>query len=70
MKETFELISSNQSKPAAVIASTIRGKGLPSIEQRADRWFCNFANDEVDMLINELHTRQKDDLTSETLVVR
>jgi len=70
LEKTFELISSNQSKPAAVIASTIRGKGLPSIEQRADRWFCNFANDEVDMLINELHTRQKADLTSETLVVR
>ena len=26
-------------KPTAIIAKTVRGKGLPSIERRADRWF-------------------------------
>src|SRR5262249_9801972 len=40
-------------RPQAVIANTTRGKGLPSIESRADRWFCNFTADEVVMLLAE-----------------
>lgn len=43
--------------PAAasvVIADTVRGRGLPSIEARADRWFANFSAAEVDKLLGEL----------------
>jgi transketolase len=53
-----------------VIADTVRGKGLPSIERRADRWFCNFNATEVDDLLKELHGVHLTQLTSETLVVR
>lgn len=53
-----------------VIADTVRGKGLPSIERRADRWFCNFNSTEVDDLLKELHGEHLTHLTSETLVVR
>jgi transketolase len=53
-----------------VIADTVRGKGLPSIERRADRWFCNFNATEVDSLLKELHGEHLTQLTSETLVVR
>src|ERR1700712_755972 len=53
-----------------VIADTVRGKGLPSIERRADRWFCNFNAEEVDSLLKELHGEHTTQLTSETLVVR
>ena len=69
MDKTFSSIK-NDNKPSVVIADTIRGKGLPSIEARADRWFCNFSHDEVEQLINELHTKEKTDLKSETLIVR
>lgn len=69
MDKTFTSIVNNK-KPTVVIADTIRGKGLPSIEARADRWFCNFTHDEIDQLINELHTKEKTDLKSETLIVR
>jgi len=41
--------------PSVVIAETVRGKGIPSIESRADRWFCNFADDEVELLVKELY---------------
>ena len=57
-------------KPSVIIADTIRGKGVPSIEKRADRWFCNFKQEEVEDLIRELHGDTKAALTSETLTVR
>jgi len=53
-----------------VIADTVRGKGLPSIEERADRWFCNFSSAEIDQLLLELHGEHETALTSETLIVR
>ena len=69
MDKTFSSIT-KEKKPSVVIADTIRGKGLPSIEARADRWFCNFTHEEIEQLINELHTKEKTDLKSETLIVR
>jgi transketolase len=59
-----------EGKPSVVIADTVRGKGLPSIEKRADRWFVNFTGDEVQMLLQELRGNAKAKLTSETLMVR
>ena len=53
-----------------LIADTMRGKGLPSIQERADRWFCNFNAGEVEQLLLELHGEHNTTLTSETLVVR
>ena len=41
--------------PSALIADTVRGRGLPSIESRADRWFANFTPAEVEALLQELH---------------
>lgn len=57
-------------KPTVVIADTVRGKGLPSIEKRADRWFVNFTHQEVDMLLEELHGEARAELISEPLMVR
>jgi transketolase len=57
-------------KPTALIARTVRGKGLPSIEQRADRWFANFTESEVAQLLAELRGGEATALTSQPLVVR
>jgi transketolase len=57
-------------KVNVIIADTVRGKGLPSIEARADRWFCSFSAAEVEQLLQELHGRVKATIESETLVVR
>lgn len=57
-------------KPSVIIAGTKRGKGLPSIEARADRWFANFTKEEVVQLLNELHGGRITELTSETIVAR
>lgn len=56
--------------PSVLIADTVRGKGLPGIEARADRWFANFTQAEVDMLLKELRSKERAILTSETLTVR
>jgi transketolase len=57
-------------RPTAIIAETVRGKGLPSLEARADRWFANFTADEVEALVRELRGAPPAGLTSPTLVVR
>jgi len=53
-----------------IIADTVRGRGLPSIEARADRWFCAFTDEEVGQLLQELHGRKEVFIESEALVVR
>jgi transketolase len=70
MEESFSTLPFIKDAPSVIIADTVRGKGLPSIEARADRWFCNFTYDEVDSLIRELHTLEQAGLTSDALVVR
>ena len=70
LESAFSSLPHAREKPTAVIAETVRGKGLPSIEARADRWFVNFTHDEVGMLLAELHGTAKAALTSETLMVR
>jgi len=68
MEKTFNSLPSGT--PTCVIARTVRGKGLPSIEARADRWFCNFNENEVQQLLQELHGEADAELVSETLTVR
>jgi transketolase len=68
--EAFSAYPFQKDKLNVVIADTIRGKGLPSIQERADRWFCNFSGDEVEQLLLELHGNHHTELTSETLIVR
>lgn len=66
----FERLPRERARPTAIIAETVRGKGLPSIEARADRWFVNFTHEEVSMLLKELHGSGEAALVSETLMVR
>ena len=60
----------HSSKPGVIIANTVRGKGLPSIEKDPTRWFVHFSHMEVVELINELHGEKKAILTSEKQLVR
>ncbi len=70
MEKAFSKFPIEKGKPSVVIAETVRGKGLPSIESRADRWFVNFTKEEVGMLMKELHGGKVSELTSETIVAR
>lgn len=70
MDGAFGVLPLRGGRPSVVIARTVRGKGCPSIERRADRWFARFTKEEVDMLLGELHGNAPAALKSETLVVR
>jgi transketolase len=41
-------------RPTAIIAHTVRGKGVASLEGRADRWFASVPADDVERLLVEL----------------
>jgi transketolase len=56
--------------PSVLIADTVRGRGLPSIQERADRWFCNFTHEEVNALLEELRGESRAEIESEALIVR
>jgi transketolase len=70
MATAFRDLPLRTGRPSAIIARTVRGKGLPSIERRTDRWFVRFTAPEVEMLLKELRGASPADLRSETLVVR
>jgi transketolase len=70
LEEAFARLPGEPGRPSVVIADTVRGKGLPSIERRADRWFVNFSAAEVEALLAELHGEAQATLTSDTLMVR
>jgi len=70
LESAFRKLPLRVGKPSVIIADTVRGKGLPSIEKRADRWFVNFKHEEVEHLLRELHGEGVTELTSETLMVR
>lgn len=70
MEYIFARLPLEPERPSVIIAQTIRGKGLPSIEARADRWFVKFTDEEVLMLLDELHGTRIAELKSEPLVVR
>ena len=70
LHEAFSAYPFETGKLNVVIADTVRGKGLPSIQARADRWFCNFTHEEVESLLKELGGDVKTEITTETLVVR
>ncbi len=71
LEEAFSAaVTGGDGKVRVIIADTVRGKGLPSIEARADRWFCAFTPKEVRQLLEELHGHSEAAIQSETLVVR
>lgn len=70
MRDGFGTLPLVPGRPTVIIADTVRGKGLPSIEARADRWFVSFSDDEVTALLDELHGARPADLTSAVRDIR
>jgi transketolase len=57
-------------RPTALVARTTRGKGVPSIEGRSDRWFVRLSHHEMETMLAELHGGARTDLSAPGLVVR
>ena len=66
----FRRLPIGAGRPGVVIAKTVRGKGLPQLEGRADRWFCRFTDDEVAALLRELDGDAAMPIEAEALMVR
>jgi len=63
LDETFARVPFAEGRPSVVIAHTVRGRGLPSIERRADRWLYSFDADEIEQVLWELHANAHRDGT-------
>lgn len=48
----FSSLPIKQDKTTVIIANTVRGKGIPTIENKCDKWFCNFSENEVNNLLS------------------
>jgi transketolase len=70
LHDVFSELGGNDGRPRAVIATTVRGRGLRSLEARADRWFCRFSDDEVAAFLGELQGSVAVELNTPGLVVR
>jgi len=70
MERCFSRLPFERGKPSVIVANTVRGKGLASMERRADRWFVALGRAEVEALIEELHGGVQAAVTSEARIVR
>jgi len=70
LDRAFAELPLTRGKPTAIIADTVRNKGLPSLEGKPERWFVKLTPAEVEQLIAELHGAAATELTSSPLVVR
>jgi transketolase len=66
----FARLPRERGRPTAVVARTVRGKGLPSLEARADRWFVKLTEGEAETLLDELRGRAGAPLDPHPLTVR
>jgi transketolase len=55
LDEAFRALPARDGRPTAVVARTVRGRGVPSLEDRVDRWFVRLTEAEVAALTRELH---------------
>jgi transketolase len=70
LERAFAVLPRRPRQPTAIVATTVRGRGLPSLEARADRWFVDLDEREVEELLEELHGNARAQLTSKPLHVR
>jgi transketolase len=51
----FARLPQRSRRPTAILARTVRGKGIPSLENRADTWFLKPTSAQAEALLHELH---------------
>jgi len=56
LEQGFAALPVEPGKPTAVIAHTVRGKGIASIEGRTDRWFMQIDGEQERRLLEEIET--------------
>jgi transketolase len=51
-------IADHAARPVAIVADTVRNRGLPSLEGAPDRWFLRRKPSDVELLVEELFARR------------
>lgn len=51
----FSSLLHNNDKPIVIIANTVRGKGIPEIEEKWDKWFLEVTEEEADVFLKKLY---------------
>lgn len=54
LDRAFASLPLSSGRPSVVIADTVRGQGVPSLQERADRWFVKLTAREAEELMAEL----------------
>jgi transketolase len=54
LESAFAHLPLSPGRPTAIIAKTVRGKGLPSLQGRAEAWFVKLDSAELGRLLSEL----------------
>ena len=70
LEDVFRTLPLAGGRPSVIVAHTVRGKGVPSLEGRVDRWFARFGAGEVEGLVRELRGGPRANLAGDGLVVR
>jgi transketolase len=70
LDDVFGRLPARRGKPTAIVAHSVRGRGVPSLEARADRWFADFTAAEVEALVRELHGAEATALVTAGTTVR
>jgi transketolase len=70
MERSFGRLPIERGRPSVIVADTVRGKGLASMERRADRWFVALSSHEEAALLEELHGGAEAIVMSKTEIVR
>ncbi|PWT90723.1 MAG: transketolase [Acidobacteria bacterium] len=68
MLKVFSKLPAERRKPTAIIADTTRGKGVPSLEGRADRWFARLSPKEAEDILRELNNYSTREFHSKEMV--
>ena len=67
LERAFAALPYHAAQPSVLIANTLRGKGLPSLEGRPDCWFVQ-AQGKLDALLAELEATARENARSSTYV--
>lgn len=70
LERAFQDLPAHAERPTVVLARTVRGRGLPSLQGRLEHWFASFDADELAALLNELHGTARARLHTPGQVVR
>jgi transketolase len=68
LHDVFTKVNKSKNSMNIIIADTVRGKGLASIENKADKWFVNISHPDALTLLEELESARNKILKSKQLI--